>query len=213
MKLDEDTLVEYLKIFAQTGISPLSPSARREPGTVPPVTEEEMLAAEAALGFTLPPLLRRFYLEISDGDVQPELLPLYVQQPISSYPESIVSWYLVNRSETQKELDAAWADIHNSAKTQEEQEEIEIAWGTIDERPMAWPEKLLIICDWGCNIYSCLDCSQPECPVLRNDTNISFRTFAVEAPSLHEWLEAWLAGKDIFQLDWEQAEKVKFPFG
>lgn len=213
MRLDEDTLIQHLKIFAQTGVSPLSPSARRKPGTVPPVTEEEMLAAEAVLGFTLPPLLRRFYLEISDGDVQPELLPLYIKQPIKDYPDSIVSWYLVNRSETQEVLDAAWFDFHNSARTPEEQEEVEIAWGTFDERPMAWPEKLLTICDWGCNIYSCLDCSQPACPVLRNDTNISFRTFVVESPSLHEWLEAWLAGKDIFQLDWEQAEKVKLPFG
>src|SRR5215471_697705 len=33
----------------------------------PPVTEAELLEAEAKLGFPLPPLLRRFYREVSNG--------------------------------------------------------------------------------------------------------------------------------------------------
>ncbi len=33
----------------------------------PPVSEAAMLAAEARLGFALPPLLRRIYREVADG--------------------------------------------------------------------------------------------------------------------------------------------------
>lgn len=100
---------------------------------------------------------------------------------------------------TQEELDAAWDT--------EQEEQLDVVWG---DSPIVLPEKLLSICEWGCNIYSCIDCSKPEYPVLRNDNNVSFRTFALEAPSLHEWLESWLDGKDLFWLDWDKAEKVTF---
>jgi hypothetical protein len=49
--------------------------------------------------------------------------------------------------------------------------------------------------------------------VLRNDNNISFRTFAIESPSLHQWLEDWLNGRELFWLDWDKAEKITFPLG
>lgn len=29
-----------------------------------------------------------------------------------------------------------------------------------------WREKMLPVCTWGCDIYSCLDCGKPEAPVL-----------------------------------------------
>lgn len=197
MRLDEDTLIEQLKMFAHEGGPPTVSQVRRKwkSKPAPPVTAAEMLEAEAKLGFSLPPLLRRLYLEVSNGDFGPGLLRLIEGQVTpetrpSDY--SIVSWYVGLHSTTQEKLDA-W-------------------WGTEEEdRPMILPEKIFEIKDWGCNIYSCLDCSKPELPVLRNDNNISFRTFALEAPSLHEWLESWLYGKELFFLvDWEQAEKVTF---
>lgn len=152
-----------------------------------------MLEAEAKLGFPLPPLLRRLYLEVSNGDFGPGLRKLDAE-------DSLVFWYVEERSMTQEEIDAAWGV--------EQEEQLDMVW---DDSPMVLPEKLLNIYDWGCNIYSFIDCSKSECPVLRNDNNRSFRTFALEAPSLHEWLESWLDGKELFWLvDWDQAEKVTF---
>ena len=194
MKLDEDTLIQQLKATACKGGAPSSAGVRRKEKPAPPVTEAEILEAEARLGFPLPPLFRRLYLEVSNGDFGPGLMML-VNGPLT--PESwgadysIVSWYVGLRSTTQEELDARYG-------TEEE------------DRPMVLPEKILFIADWGCSIYSCVDCSKPECPVLRNDNNESFRTFAIEAPSLHEWLEEWLNRKQVFWLDWEKAEKVTF---
>jgi len=41
------------------------------------------------------------------------------------------------------------------------------------------------------------------------DSNVNFMVeWAVEAPSLQQWLEAWLDGKPLFHVDWEQAAKV-----
>lgn len=192
MKLDEDTLIEQLKMFTHTGMSPGASDIRRREKSAPPVTEAELLEAEAKLGFPLPPLLRRLYLEVSNGDFGPGLRQLDAE-------DSLVFWYVEERSMTQDEIDAAWGV--------EQEEQLDVVW---DDSPMVLPEKLLNIYDWGCNIYSFIDCSKSECPVLRNDNNRSFRTFALEAPSLHEWLEAWLDRKQLFWLDWDKAEKVTF---
>ncbi len=55
-----------------------------------------------------------------------------------------------------------------------------------------------MICEWGCNIYSFLDCSSPEYRVLRKDHNRSLIEHVLECPSFHQWLEAWLAGVPLF---------------
>lgn len=39
--------------------------------TPPPATPEALADAEAVIGFRLPPLVRRLYLEVSDGEVGP----------------------------------------------------------------------------------------------------------------------------------------------
>ena len=65
----------------------------------------------------------------------------------------------------------------------------------------AWPSGLVAFCDWGCNMYSCLDCNGPINPV---------STYAyVEGPmdysffptrdSLESWLRDWLAGGEVFE--------------
>ena len=54
---------------------------------------------------------------------------------------SMTHWYLAMRSMTQEDIDTHWGD---------EAEE---------DTPGLWPEKLLTIYDWGCNISSSIDCS------------------------------------------------------
>ncbi len=62
-----------------------------------------------------------------------------------------------------------------------------------------WPEKVVMICEWGCNIYSYLDCSTFGCPVLRLDHNTSMRKLTPESPSFSQWLDDWLH-------EWESGE-------
>ena len=84
-----------------------------------------------------------------------------------------------------------------------------------------WPPRLLPICDWGCNIYSCLDCSSTHVPIVRVDYNHDvpemrqgcvlnpgfqfFESYSndvvaawIESSTIEDWLSDWLAGVDLF---------------
>lgn len=137
--------------------------------------EEELARAEALLGFPLPPLLRRVYLEVGDGAFG--LSPLYEERS-NGLEMPLVDSYLELRSDQE-------GDAHGERR---------------------WPENLLIMYDWGCTIYSCLDCAHPEYRVLRNDNNRDSDAYALEAPSLQQWLQALL--DDTLHFDWDMAEKV-----
>lgn len=85
-----------------------------------------------------------------------------------------------------------------------------------------WPVQLLPVCDWGCDIYSCLDCSSSNAPVVRVDYNLDvpwirrmyildsdfqfFQPYSndvvvawIEAISLEKWLCDWHSGNNLFR--------------
>jgi hypothetical protein len=138
---------------------------------------DDLARAEAMLGFSLPSLLRRSYLEVGDGAFG--LSPLFQEGFNGLCEMPLVDSYLGLRAR-------GW-DEHGGH---------------------SWPEKLLIIYDWGCNIYSCLDCAHPEHRVVRNDNNRDPDVYALEAPSFQQWLQAFLDG--TLHFDWDAAEKVTF---
>jgi hypothetical protein len=138
---------------------------------------EELVRAETMLGFPLPRLLRRIYLEVREGAFG--LSPLFHDHS-NGLEMPLVDSYVGLRSES----------------------------GGNEQREDQWPEKLLIISDWGCNMYSCVDCAHPEQRVLRNDNNRDPDVFALEAPSFQQWLQALLEG--TLHFDWDSAEKVTF---
>ena len=70
-----------------------------------------------------------------------------------------------------------------------------------DEPSWIWPERLVPLCQWGCEIWSCADCASDSGPVIRWDPNGMGRddfewrqAFKREAGSVEQWLEAWLDG-------------------
>ena len=68
------------------------------------------------------------------------------------------------------------------------------------ESSWIWPEGLVPLCHWGCEIWSCADCGRDPSPVIRWDPNkighdSEWRqAFDEEARSIEHWLEAWLDG-------------------
>lgn len=188
----ENELIERLREAIRTNYSPVGEYSWHRQTASPPVSVEELAQAEAQLGFELPSFVRRLYLEVGNGGFGPGygLFPLNVHNPSSnSQTDSLVTAYLAMRSMTQKDIDTYWADE--------------------EEKPSLWPERVLMLNDWGCNIYSCLDCSSVELPIFRMDSNENFMIeWAFEAPSLQQWLETWLNGEPLFSLDWEQAAKI-----
>lgn len=187
----EQRLIERLKEIIQTGCHATGEPTWRPQRNWSPVTEEELAQAETQLGFPLPRLLRRIYLEVGNGGFGPGygLLPLNELPPnVGPDTASLVAEYQGMRAFSQQDIEEYFAED--------------------EEKPTLWPEHVLILCDWGCNIYSCLDCSPPELPIFRMDSNENFLVeWALEAPSLQQWLERWIDGT-LARLDWEQAIKV-----
>ncbi|MFJ8634618.1 SMI1/KNR4 family protein [Streptomyces sp. NPDC093568] len=143
-----------------------------------PLDEATLARAEAVLGFRLPPLLADLYLQIGDGGFGPEygLLPL-LDSPPAGEPAAVTQ-YLANRESTRKNPD--WP----------------------------WPEEVLPISHWGCAMYACVDCREPQAPVLLFEPNADDAEHAwyVDAPSLTDWLGAWVDGRGWYEETNEEAE-------
>lgn len=187
----ENILIERLKAIIQTSRHATGEPTWRPQRNCSPVTEEELIQAETQLGFALPSLLRRIYLEVGNGGFGPGygLLPLNEIPPNAVHGmESLVAEYQGMKAFSQKDIDEYFVEE--------------------EEKPALWPERVLILCDWGCNIYSCLDCFSSDLPIFRMDSNENFLVeWAIEAFSLQQWLETWVDGIQT-HLDWEHATKV-----
>jgi SMI1 / KNR4 family (SUKH-1) len=187
----ENTLIERLKEIIRTSHHATGEPTWHCQRNCSPVTEDELVQAETQLGFGLSSLLRRIYLEVGNGGFGPGygLLPLNEIPPNAvSSTASLVAEYQGMRSFSQKDIEEYFAEE--------------------EEKPALWPERVLILCDWGCNIYSCLDCSSSELPIFRMDSNENFLVeWTIEASSFHQWLEMWIDGT-LARLDWDQATKV-----
>jgi hypothetical protein len=60
-----------------------------------------------------------------------------------------------------------------------------------------WPSRLLPFCYWGCEVYECIDCSDPGGPVVHFDADLGGPgkdNFDITARSLERWVLDWLAG-------------------
>ena len=175
----EAALIERLKAQIQSGKTPTEAYSWHRPRANPPVTQPELEQAESMLGFALPPLLKRIYLEVGNGGFGPGygLFRLSDERQTDHF-DVLVQNYLSLRSLTQEEIDEAFAGE--------------------EDRPILWPEKILMLCDWGCTIYSSVDCASSPYPILVTDANVSLSEINIESPSLAQWLEDWLDGTLVF---------------
>lgn len=116
------------------------------PQLYPVVTNEDIMVTEARLGVELPQLLKLIYTEIGNGGFGPGygLLGVRAELGEDRYYETIDDSY-------------------------------EYIIDTAGDRGFdKWPEKIIPICNWGCDIYSFLDCNQPDYPVvvINPDTHV-----------------------------------------
>ncbi|WP_024760496.1 SMI1/KNR4 family protein [Streptomyces exfoliatus] len=139
--------------------------AKATSASLPPAASaEEVAAAEADLGFALPPLLASLYREVANGGYGPE----YQLLPLVGAGRTVLSDYRSERSSS--------------------------AEGEIPY----WPAGVLPILDWGCGMYAAVDCRSETAAVLLFEPNAiaddGATAWFVDAGSLAEWLETWLAG-------------------
>jgi hypothetical protein len=62
-------------------------------------------------------------------------------------------------------------------------------------RSYGWPERLLLLWNWGCAVWSCLDAKSPEGSIITQSEG----SVLMETPyTLHSWLEAWVTGANLW---------------
>jgi hypothetical protein len=125
-----------------------------------PASDEVIGEAEQVIGYPLPPLLRRIYGEIANGGVGPF-------GGVEGLPGGYSS-------------DADMLDLYKEYRHAE----------IYPDDPPAPPAGVLFFCDFGCAMWSLLDCRHPQGQMWwweegnRNKLNLT----------LPEWLSAWLIG-------------------
>jgi hypothetical protein len=164
--------------------------APRRHDLYPPTTLTVVEAAEAKMGFRLPPLLRELYTQVGNGGFGPGygifgLEGGYIEQDIVNNFQggTLVEWYFAFRGTDNRipELkhDFDFGDDFNLFIDPEPKPE---TWG--------WFDKLVPVCNHGCWQLSCIDCSKPTFPVLfyvgyESELRLANHTF-------DEWIENWL---------------------
>jgi hypothetical protein len=146
---------------------------RARVGSVPRLDDADLRVGEERIGLVLPRSVRDLYRLVGNGGFGPGYgITGFLGGARDDIGRDVVEDYLRRRGPDHD--DPAWS----------------------------WPKNLLAICHWGCGIYSCVDCAAEDTPIVRFDPNVFdgdwSKCFAPERESLEEWLQAWLAGEELF---------------
>jgi hypothetical protein len=137
-------------------------------------TAPELDEDERRLGFPLPPLFKRIYMDVGNGGFGP-------------------GYGLLGMSNGAPDDFGKTAPESYSLRRQ----------GDPDNRDWFWPDALLPICHWGCAIYSCINCRDSNFPMQIFDPNVHQDSdwrdaYFDEAPSFDSWIREWAEGEDLW---------------
>lgn len=144
-------------------------------GSNKPASEQAISAAEQQLGFAFPALLRSVYAKVANGGIGPGHQILGVDGGhVSDEGETVSQLYL--ELAASDEYDPLWV----------------------------WPKGTLPFCHWGSSVYSCVDTTHHDAPVVWFDPNVRDmgepmeQQFRAHRPSLEAWFRGWLDGDDLW---------------
>ena len=142
----------------------------------PPVSERIIEEAEAGLKFPLPPLLKSVYLQVGNGGFGP------------GRGGSIIG------------LEGGYAsDFGTLLRTYGQCMNDHALEGRL------WKASLLPFCEWGCNIFSCVDCQDSHYPIfLFEEGDVFPRNY-----SLQDFFKLWIEGVDILSYEGLASETVE----
>lgn len=152
--------------------------ALSQPRSIPfePVSARDVEEAEARLGFSIPTLLKLVFLKVGNGGFGP------------------------GRGGCLIGLKGGYeSDFGTLVETYEQLK------GDQELEGKEWKTGLLPFCEWGCNIFSCVDCNEAHHPVY------SFEDFGVRPQhyTLHDFFKMWISGVDILSHDAADSESAE----
>jgi len=143
-------------------------------------SRKDLLATEQRLGFGIPPVLRKIYLQVANGGFGPGYGVLGVE-----------NGFMPGVSGTNV------ADLYERYRRPNP-----------DDPDWQWPEYWLAFCDWGCGVHSATDCSKDPSPVYFVDPCVKetgepmASIIQLHKTSIEIWLSDWLEGKDLWHEVW-----------
>jgi hypothetical protein len=155
----------------------------------------EIANDEKRLGFTLPPLMKRLYVEIGNGGFGPGF--------------GLIGLTNGTPDGTGKTAPAIYSQLRAADR---------------DDQNWKWPHGLLPICDWGCAILSCVDCSDPNFRMRIFDPNVHegndwADSFFEESDGFEIWMREWASGSDLWEAIYGQNGRIaqilsaRYPIG
>jgi hypothetical protein len=152
---------------------------------VPPVAAKDLQVVESAIGFRLPELIRAVYLKVGNGGFGPEYGIVGIKGGFKLDNCTLESCYQ-GMLRLEKES-PAWR----------------------------WPQRLLPLANYGCGMWSCVDCEYKKLPMILWDPNnlqseldgsdaqLNWASaFWDQGRSFRMLLEGWLAGKTAPEPKW-----------
>jgi hypothetical protein len=152
---------------------------------LPPATAKGLQLAERALGFRLPELVRAMYLQVGNGGFGPEY------GIVGTRGGAKLDGYA---------LESRYRDLLRLEK---------------ENAVWCWPAGLLPLANYGCGMWSCVDCAYQKLPMILWDPNnldaelegadarLNWsNSFWDEGRSLRKWLDDWLAEKEPPEPKW-----------
>jgi len=145
----------------------------QEPRLFPPASAEQLAASEAKLGFEIPALLREVLVSVGNGGFGPGYGLLGIE----------------GGADDGSMQGSNAVDLYTSFRAK--------------PKTPAWPRKVIPICHWGCEIYSCLDCSSDDGPVIafdpgRKGSGPWRRDYKIHVDTFSGWLTKWLRDEELF---------------
>ncbi len=135
-----------------------------------PVAERTALeAAQAQLGFALPSFFKRLLTEVANGGFGPGYGLLGL--PPAGHVDDDIGRNLVED----------YLDLRADSDP--------VLW---------WPPKVVPLCNWGCAIWSCMDCEGSSGRILTCESVEAGFQFHVAAGSLLAWLSGWVEGRRLW---------------
>jgi hypothetical protein len=151
----------------------------------PPISGVALAAAEQAIGFRLPELVRALYLDVGNGGFGPAHGLVGVLERPNADGDTLQTCYA--RLLGLQTENSVWR----------------------------WPTRLLPLADYGCGMWSCVDCETTDLAMIlwdpnnldanlrRDEARLNWgNAFWDQGGSLRSWLERWLAGEPDPEPKW-----------